>query len=72
MNSDFDDEDYELRWLRKLARDTGRPVWFLLTDRYEDPERWRRLDSEIVRAVAQYRADAAPNPPIPKRQGTFQ
>jgi N-acyl-D-amino-acid deacylase len=43
MNSDFDDEDYELRWMRKLARDTGRPVWFLLTDRYEDPERWRRL-----------------------------
>jgi N-acyl-D-aspartate/D-glutamate deacylase len=43
MNSDFDDEDYELRWMRKLAKATGRPVWFLLTDRYEDPERWRRL-----------------------------
>jgi N-acyl-D-amino-acid deacylase len=43
MNSDFDDEDYELRWMRKLAGETGRPVWFLLTDRYEDPERWRRL-----------------------------
>src|ERR1700730_11825599 len=43
MNSDFDDEDYELRWMRKLAKETGRPVWFLLTDRYEDPERWRRL-----------------------------
>src|SRR5262249_56011332 len=23
MNSDFDDEDYELRWMRKLARETG-------------------------------------------------
>src|ERR1700745_1691864 len=43
MNSDFDDEDYELAWMTKLARETGRPVWFLLTDRYEDPERWRRL-----------------------------
>ena len=43
MNSDFDDEDYELRWMRKLAKETGRPVWFLLTDRYTDPERWRRL-----------------------------
>src|SRR6202044_1748532 len=43
MNSDFDDEEFELRWMRKLARETGRPVWFLLTDRYEDPERWRRL-----------------------------
>jgi N-acyl-D-amino-acid deacylase len=43
MNSDFDDEDYELRWMRKLARETGRPIWFLLTDRFEDPERWQRL-----------------------------
>src|SRR3974390_443215 len=37
MNSDFDDEDYELAWITKLARDTGRPVGFLLTDRYEAP-----------------------------------
>jgi N-acyl-D-amino-acid deacylase len=43
MNSDFDDEAYELAWMTKLARQTGRPVWFLLTDRYEDPERWKRL-----------------------------
>jgi N-acyl-D-aspartate/D-glutamate deacylase len=43
MNSDFDDEAYELAWMTKLARQTGRPVWFLLTDRYEDPQRWRRL-----------------------------
>ena len=35
MNSDFDDEDYELRWMRKQAKETGRPVWFLLTDRFE-------------------------------------
>ena len=37
MNSDFDDEDYELAWMTRLARQTGRPIWFLLTDRYEDP-----------------------------------
>jgi N-acyl-D-amino-acid deacylase len=43
MNSDFDDEDYELAWMTRLARETRRPVWYLLTDRYEDPERWRRL-----------------------------
>jgi N-acyl-D-amino-acid deacylase len=43
MNSDFDDEDYELAWMTRLARETGRPIWFLLTDRYEDPARWRRL-----------------------------
>jgi N-acyl-D-aspartate/D-glutamate deacylase len=53
MNSDFDDEDYELAWMTKLARQTGRPVWFLLTDRYEDPQRWRRL----LKATHQARAE---------------
>jgi len=53
MNSDFDDEDYELAWLTRLARETRRPVWFLLTDRYEDPARWRRL----LKAVHAARAD---------------
>ncbi len=52
MNSDFDDEDYELRWMRKLAKETGRPVWFLLTDRYEDPQRWRRLMDAVHKARA--------------------
>jgi N-acyl-D-amino-acid deacylase len=56
MNSDFDDEEFELRWMRKLARDTGRPVWFLLTDRYEDPERWRRL----LKATHEARAEGLP------------
>src|SRR6516225_11253378 len=53
MNSDFDDEDYELAWMTKLARQTGRPVWFLLTDRYEDPQRWRRLLNATHAARAQ-------------------
>jgi N-acyl-D-aspartate/D-glutamate deacylase len=56
MNSDFDDEEYELRWMRKLAKETGRPVWFLLTDRYEDPQRWRRL----MKAVHEARAEGLP------------
>jgi N-acyl-D-amino-acid deacylase len=43
MNSDFDDEAAELAWMTQLARETQRPVWFLLTDRYDDPGRWRRL-----------------------------
>lgn len=53
MNSDFDDEEYELRWMRKLAKETGRPVWFLLTDRYQDPQRWRRLMKAVHEARAQ-------------------
>ena len=56
MNSDFDDEEFELRWIRKQARETGRPVWFLLTDRYSDPQRWRRL----ITAVHDMRAQGLP------------
>src|SRR6201988_1194474 len=53
MNSDFDDEEFELRWMRKLAKETGRPIWFLLTDRYSDPQRWRRLVKAVHEARAQ-------------------
>src|SRR5258706_323151 len=56
MNSDFDDEEHELAWMTKLAKETGRPVWFLLTDRYEDPSRWRRL----MKAVHAARAEGLP------------
>jgi N-acyl-D-amino-acid deacylase len=56
MNSDFDDEAFELRWIRKQARGSGRPVWFLLTDRYNDPQRWRRL----IKAVHGMRAEGLP------------
>src|SRR6266403_768959 len=56
MNSDFDDEEAELAWMTRLAKETGRPVWFLLTDRYDDPERWRRL----LTAVHAARAAGAP------------
>jgi N-acyl-D-aspartate/D-glutamate deacylase len=53
MNSDFDDEEEEIAWITQLARETGRPVWFLLTDRYEDAERWRRLLGAVHAARAQ-------------------
>jgi N-acyl-D-aspartate/D-glutamate deacylase len=43
MNSDFDDEAAEFEWMTRLAKETGRPVWYLLTDRLDDPQRWRRL-----------------------------
>jgi N-acyl-D-aspartate/D-glutamate deacylase len=56
MNSDFDDEEFELAWMRRVAKETGRPVWFLLTDRYEDPARWRRL----LKAVHEARAEGLP------------
>ena len=50
MNSDFDDEVAEVAWMTQLSKETGRPVWFLLTDRYSDPVRWRRLIGEVHRA----------------------
>src|SRR5262249_12267806 len=53
MNSDFDDEAEELAWMTRLAKETGRPVWFLLTNRYEDPERWRRLLAAVHAARAE-------------------
>jgi len=52
MNSDFDDEVAEVKWMTKLAQATKRPVWFLLTDRYSDPTRWRRLMGEVHAARA--------------------
>jgi N-acyl-D-amino-acid deacylase len=43
MISDFEDEDAEFEWMTKLGAEIDRPLWFLLTDRAYDPERWRRL-----------------------------
>lgn len=53
VNSDFDDEASELAWMTRLSKDTGRPVWFLLTDRAKDPPRWRRLLDGVHAARAQ-------------------
>ena len=53
VNSDFDDELEELKWMTKLGQDTGRPVWFLLTDRPTDLLRWRRLMDGVHKARAE-------------------
>ncbi len=52
MLSDFDDEAAEFEWMTRLSRETGRPVWFLLTDRAYDPQRWRRLIAGVHTARA--------------------
>jgi len=52
MLSDFEDEAAEFRWLRQVAAESGRPVWFLLTDRAYDPQRWRRLMDGVRSARA--------------------
>ncbi|HVC51748.1 MAG TPA: amidohydrolase family protein [Stellaceae bacterium] len=52
MNSDFEREAEEFAWITRLSNETGRPVWFLLTDRPTDPARWRRLMAGVHRARA--------------------
>ncbi len=52
MNSDFDNEDEELKWMTKFGQDTGRPIWFLLTDRPTDMTRWKRLIAGVHKARA--------------------
>ena len=43
MLSDFDDEAAEFGWLNTILERNKLPLWFLLTDRSYDPDRWRRL-----------------------------
>jgi N-acyl-D-aspartate/D-glutamate deacylase len=52
MNSDFDNEDEELAWMTKFGKETGRPIWFLLTDRPTDMTRWKRLIGGVHKARA--------------------
>ena len=39
--------------MTKLGQDTGRPVWFLLTDRPNDAVRWKRLMAGVHKARSQ-------------------
>ncbi len=50
VNSDFDDEAEELKWMTKFSKESGRPAWFLLTDRPTDLVRWRRLMDGVHKA----------------------
>jgi N-acyl-D-aspartate/D-glutamate deacylase len=50
MLSDFEDEASEFEWMSHLAKSTGRPLWFLLTDRSYDPQRWVRLMDGVRKA----------------------
>jgi N-acyl-D-aspartate/D-glutamate deacylase len=53
MNSDFEDEEAEFAWITRLGKATGRPVWFLLTDRPTDPQRWWRIMAGVRMARAE-------------------
>ncbi len=47
MLNDFEDETAEFDWITKVGNDTGRPLWFLLTGRYSDPDRVPRLMKQV-------------------------
>ena len=53
MLSDFEDEAAEFGWMNQIARENRRPLWFLLTDRSYDPDRWRRLMDGVRAARAE-------------------
>ena len=50
VNSDFDNEAEELKWMTQFGKESGRPVWFLLTDRPTDLTRWQRLMAGVHKA----------------------
>ena len=52
MLSDFEDETAEFEWMTKLSKSTNRPLWFLLTDRSYDPQRYHRLMDGVRKARA--------------------
>src|SRR5438105_723343 len=52
MNSDFEDETAEFAWITRLGKEIARPIWFLLTDRPTDPQRWRRIMAGVHAARA--------------------
>ncbi len=53
MLSDFEDEAAEFGWMNTIAKANKRPLWFLLTDRSYDPDRWRRLMDGVRAARAE-------------------
>ncbi|MCO6419032.1 amidohydrolase family protein [Siccirubricoccus sp. KC 17139] len=66
MNSDFDIEESELAWMTQLGKETGRPVWFLLTDRPTDDQRWKRLMDGVraARAAGAHVTAQVPGRPV--------
>lgn len=53
LNVDFRDEAWEFDWIRRLKRESGRPVWFLLAQFNDDPGKYARLLDLAARATAE-------------------
>jgi N-acyl-D-aspartate/D-glutamate deacylase len=53
LASDLAPEEKELAWMRRLARETGRPVTFACLQNDADPEQWRRLLAAAAQCAAE-------------------
>lgn len=53
LNVDFEDIDKEIEWLRQLRRITNRPVWFLLAQFPDVPDKYRTILDRIGEASRQ-------------------
>ena len=53
VNVDFDDVDTEIEWLRRLQRASGRPVWFLLAQLPDSPDKYKQVLKQAARASAE-------------------
>jgi N-acyl-D-aspartate/D-glutamate deacylase len=45
--ADFTDEAEEFAWMTQFQRETGLPMWFLMTDRANDPTRYGRILAKL-------------------------
>ncbi|MEM7407932.1 MAG: amidohydrolase family protein [Pseudomonadota bacterium] len=52
MISDFDNEDLDMEWMRRIVTESGRPLWFLLTRWDHEGDKWRRMLDRTVEANA--------------------
>jgi N-acyl-D-amino-acid deacylase len=52
MISDFEDEDADMDWMRAIVRESGRPLWFLLTRWDHEGDKWRRMLARTAAAAA--------------------
>ncbi len=48
--TDFKDVDAEFDWMRKLAKESQRPVWFLMAQTDRHPDMWRDLAAQCQSA----------------------
>ena len=52
MISDFEDEDADMAWMRSIVRESGRPLWYLLTRWDHEGDKWRRMLTRTASANA--------------------